>query len=210
MKYVWIVASLLTLAVGAAQAEPPAPESFAKSLFGKGVTTNDKAYACFVRRYDAAHLARHPEQKVKAVVLLVTGETKVTNPEEFKEVGPYSNYVFRVGVRLRDRAGAFESTGYCGHPRVTEEAPGTFRLACSIDCDGGGIGIAMANKDKATLVSLTRMRIWQEDNRDDEGSDLNGGADDRLFRLDRADIEDCASLITDREELTALRRSRKK
>lgn len=64
----------------------------------------------------------------------------------------------------------------------------------------------MAGNDKSTLVSLSRMRIWQKNNRDDEGADLDGGTDDRLFRLDRADIEDCASLITDREELTALRR----
>ncbi|MCK9907720.1 hypothetical protein MXD81_01155 [Microbacteriaceae bacterium K1510] len=206
MKRSWIAAALMTLAASAAQAEPPASEAFAKSMFGKGITANDKAYACFVRRYDAAHLARHPEQKVKAMILLVTGETKVTDPEEFKEVGPYSNYVFRVAVRLRDRAGAFESNGYCGHPRVTEEAPGTFRLSCGVDCDGGGIGIEMAGNDKSTMVSLSRMRIWQKNNRDDEGADLNGGTDDRLFRLDRADIEDCASLITDRDELTALRR----
>jgi hypothetical protein len=33
-----------------------------------------KAYACFVRRYDPDHLARHPKQKVSAMKLLVTAE----------------------------------------------------------------------------------------------------------------------------------------
>src|SRR5215213_9642249 len=33
-----------------------------------------KAYACFVRRYDPDHLARHPLQKVNAMKLLVTAE----------------------------------------------------------------------------------------------------------------------------------------
>src|SRR4051794_36154047 len=33
-----------------------------------------KAYACFVRRYDHVHLARHPLQKVNAMKLLVTAE----------------------------------------------------------------------------------------------------------------------------------------
>ena len=30
-----------------------------------------KTYACFVRRYDASHLAQHPKQKVSAMKLLV-------------------------------------------------------------------------------------------------------------------------------------------
>ncbi len=38
-----------------------------------------KAYACFVRRYDPDHLARHPKQKVSTMKLLVTAETP---PEE--------------------------------------------------------------------------------------------------------------------------------
>src|ERR1700730_7564335 len=33
-----------------------------------------KAYACFVRRYDPDHLARHPLQKVSAMKLLVSAE----------------------------------------------------------------------------------------------------------------------------------------
>src|SRR5688572_13724165 len=35
---------------------------------------NQKTYACFVRRYDASHLAQHPKQKVSAMKLLVTAE----------------------------------------------------------------------------------------------------------------------------------------
>ena len=38
-----------------------------------------KTYACFVRRYDASHLAQHPKQKVSAMKLLVTAEIP---PEE--------------------------------------------------------------------------------------------------------------------------------
>ena len=33
-----------------------------------------KTHACFVRRYDAGHLAQHPKQKVSAMKLLVTAE----------------------------------------------------------------------------------------------------------------------------------------
>jgi len=34
---------------------------------------------------------------------------------------------------------------------------------------------------------------------------LNAGADDKIFRLDRVKPDECASLITDRKELAALR-----
>ena len=40
---------------------------------------DQKTYACFVRRYDAGHLAQHPRQKVSAMKLLVTAEIP---PEE--------------------------------------------------------------------------------------------------------------------------------
>lgn len=36
----------------------------------------NKAYACFVRRYDAEHLARHPKQKVAAMKLLISAEVE--------------------------------------------------------------------------------------------------------------------------------------
>jgi hypothetical protein len=34
---------------------------------------------------------------------------------------------------------------------------------------------------------------------------LSGGADGRVFRLDRAPLELCKSLVTDRQELAAMR-----
>ena len=37
---------------------------------------------------------------------------------------------------------------------------------------------------------------------------LVGGADDKVFRLERADPRECASLVTDRKELAELRRKR--
>lgn len=208
MKRGSVAVFLLTVIAGTAQAQPPAPADFANKLFISGVTANDKSYACFVRHYDAAHLARHPQQKVTVMKLLVTGEGKPADEEEMKEKGPLTNYSFRLGLRFRDRAGNFDSSGYCGYPRAIEETPDKLRLGCSVDCDGGGISIEMANNDKSTLVRPTRVRIWQNNQPDDEGADLSGGADDRVFRLDRVKLEECRTLITDREELAAIRRKK--
>ena len=79
------------------------------------------------------------------------------------------------------------------------------RLGCGVDCDGGGLEAAMSKDDKSVVIQFERIRIWQNNKPDDE-AELVAGADDKIFRLDRADNRECASLVTDRKELAALRR----
>ena len=155
-----------------------------------------KTYACFVRRYDASHLAQHPKQKVSAMKLLVTAEDA---PED-KTV----NYSFRLGFKYRHRAGNFDSSGFCSHI-VAANTGGEIRLGCGVDCEGGGIEVAMKD-DKSALIRLERIRIWERNKPDDDASnDLVAGADDKIFRVDRADLHECSELVTDRKELAALR-----
>ncbi|MGY2909571.1 hypothetical protein [Bradyrhizobium sp. URHC0002] len=40
---------------------------------------------------------------------------------------------------------------------------------------------------------------------DDASNELVAGADDRIFRVDRADLHECSGLVTGRKELAALR-----
>jgi hypothetical protein len=155
-----------------------------------------KTYACFVRRYDANHLAQHPKQKVSAMKLLVTAE----NPPEEK----ITNYSFRIGVKYRHRPGNFDSSGFCSHV-VAEDNGNEIRYGCGVDCEGGGINVAMKD-DKSALIRLERIRIWERNKPDDDASnDLVAGADDKIFRVDRAELRECAELVTDRKELAALR-----
>ena len=155
-----------------------------------------KTYACFVRRYDATHLAQHPKQKVSAMKLLVTAEDA---PED-KTV----SYSFRLGFKYRHRTGNFDSSGFCSHI-VAENSGGEIRLGCGVDCEGGGIEVAMKD-EKSALIRLERIRIWERNKADDDASnDLVAGADDKIFRLDRADLHECSELVTDRKELAALR-----
>jgi hypothetical protein len=155
-----------------------------------------KTYACFVRRYDANHLAQHPRQKVSAMKLLVTAE----NPPEEK----ITNYSFRIGVKYRHRPGNFDSSGFCSHV-LAEDNGHEIRFGCGVDCEGGGINVAMKD-DKSALIRLERIRIWERNKPDDDASnDLVAGADDNIFRVDRAELRECAELVTDRKELAALR-----
>jgi hypothetical protein len=158
-----------------------------------------KTYACFVRRYDANHLAQHPKQKVSTMKLLVTAEV----PPEEETI----NYSFRLGVKYRHRAGNFDSSGYCRHV-VAEDKGGEIHFGCGVDCDGGGIDVAMKD-DKSAIVELERIRMWDRKKPDEEGgNDLEAGADDKTFRVDRANLSECAELVTDHEELAALRKQR--
>ena len=198
-----IVLSTLTLIATAALAGPGLAQdgvdkakaaAFDNRVFAAPL--GEKTYACFVRRYDANHLAQHPKQKVNAMKLLVTAE----NPPEEK----ITNYSFRLGFKYRHRPGNFDSSGFCSHV-VAEDKGNEIRFGCGVDCEGGGINVAMKD-DKSALIRLERIRIWERNKPDDDASnDLVAGADDKIFRVDRAELRECAELVTDRKELAALR-----
>jgi hypothetical protein len=197
MRYLSMAALTVCAALaGATCARAADTDAFAKRLFAGKIASAGKSYACFMRRYDAAHLATHGQQKVKAMKLLVTAEIV---PED-KQL----NYSFQLGLEFRDRLGKFNTSGSCGHPSVLEESADKLHLGCGVDCDGGGISIEMANADKSTLVRVEQVAIWDNSNPDAERTGFDGGADDHLFRLDRVDLEQCRPLITADESLAAM------
>ena len=55
------------------------------------------------------------------------------------------------------------------------------------------------------IIRLQRIVLWERNKSDDDASnDLTAGADDKIFRVDRADVRECAELMTDRQELAAI------
>src|SRR5262245_40734402 len=193
-----VAAGVTILAGGSPARAAESEDGFASRLFAGNLGKEAKSYACFVRVYDAAHLKQHPLQKVGAMKLLLTAERM---PED-----EALNYSFRLGVSFRHRPGDFDSSGDCGHVKTSESEQGKTQLGCSVDCEGGGITVELARDDKSTLVRLDSIRIWRNNKPDEDGFPLSGGADDRVFRLDRASLDRCRSLVTDRQELAAMRR----
>jgi hypothetical protein len=195
-----ILALGLASSVAAAQSDelkPAEKAQFDKRMFGKEPAPKASTYACFVRRYDTDHLARHPHQKVTSMKLLFTSELFEGNTELERH--------FRLGVTFRNKRGAYDSSGSCNHFRP-EDAKDEIRFGCGVDCDGGGISIGMGKDDNSVLVRLSRVRIWQNNKPDEEaGDELVAGKDDAIFRLDRASLEECRSLVTDRKELASMR-----
>jgi hypothetical protein len=179
---------------GSAWAEE-AGNGFAKRLFAEDFATGGKSYACFARHYASAHLAKHPNQKTTAMKLLVTAELV---PED-----KALNYTFALGVKFRGRKGSFDSSGSCGHPSVSQETANKLTLGCGVDCDGGGLSVEMANADKAVLVRLDQIALWDSTKPDDERTGFDAGPDDHVFRLDRVSLDDCHSLMPSSEEFAA-------
>ena len=178
--------------------------AFAKRVFAGNVPA-PKAFACFVRRYDPGHLAQHPLQKVSVMKLLISTEKD--------PAFPVFQYAFRLGVKFRDRAGDFDSSGNCGHaptikdpdnpdipPQDRITRPQGIDFQCDADCDGGGVTVTLANNDASVIVKLDRIRIWKGASPDaKEAGALQGGDDDKVFRLDRTTLDECAALVTDRK-----------
>jgi hypothetical protein len=132
---------------------------------------------------------------------------------------PVFQYAFRLGVNFRDRRGDFDSSGDCGHAptiidpenpdippedRVTK--PTGIDFECDVDCDGGGVNVTLSNNDNSVIVTLDHIRIWKGNTADaKEAGALQASEDDKIFRLDRASTNECASLVADRKELAAMR-----
>jgi hypothetical protein len=201
-----LAAALLMAALGSSAAraedEPKQVDAAARAAFDAKLFVSpmeaDMTYACFERRYDAAHLAQHGRQKVSAMKLLV-----IARKPSAENRAPYS---FKLGFKYRDRKGDWDSSGYCNHAQ-NEFTDGELRMACSVECDGGGISIGPPKDGDGALVRVERVRIWQTGKPDDETSHaLEGGSDDRLFRLQRTALKGCESLVEDPDERVAMQR----
>nr|WP_247339279.1 MULTISPECIES: hypothetical protein [unclassified Bradyrhizobium] len=166
MKFSLFAAVIFATFIGAARAEEAEDireagkteaETFNARMYAG--TPGNKAYACFVRRYDAEHLARHPKQKVALLKLLVSAE--------FDSEDKQLHNSFRLGFKYRHRSGDFNSGGSCSHVVFVKDG-NDVRLGCGVDCEGGSIGVALSKDDKSAVVRLVRVRVWQNNRPDDD------------------------------------------
>jgi len=197
-----LIAAWLSLLASVAAAQPDREAAkindFAQRMFATK-SFDGKTTACFMRSYDAVHLAHHPKQTVSAMKMLISAE---------KLEGETSlSYSYRLGANFRDRKGDYASAMDCGYAFLSDVKREGVRISCSEGCEGGpSVAIALAPDGKAIIVKLNSIGVWLADNPQDENGqfELKGGADDRLFRLERVDNELCRSLIKDGDEVAAL------
>ncbi len=181
------ILSAATVAARAQESGGAGADAFANRLLA-AQSVDQKTYACFVRSYDKAHLAKHRKQKVTDMKLLVGAERL---PED-AEV----NYSFRVNVKLRGRKAEVESFSTCGHAEASENPKQGMSIHCGGECGGGGLDISLAPGDKAVMLNLDDIGIWPV-SKPEEATDLrlSAGADDKVFRLERVSNDICAAMI---------------
>jgi hypothetical protein len=176
--------------------EPKEDEAFQQRLFGRALD-GGQIHACFSRVYDAAHLAQHPRQNVRTMLLLVRAESDDDQPR----------YALRLGVTFRTSGAHFESAGGCGSIHDTSDVGGAAGVAhCGVDCDGGSIDVAITDQ-KSVLVSIPHgARIWRAGSVNDSDRAKRFGADDKAFRLDKVALTECLRLADDSKEKASMRR----
>jgi len=146
------------------------------------------ANACFGRQYARKHLSTHPDQNVTDMLAYVS-----------KSEGPDSAYSVSLRVRFRQLNKPFNVSGSCGLG-----ADGKSTLGCGIDCDGGSLSVRIKNEQSLLVEIPDSVRLYDPSASDDDaGPDLpkaaRFGSDDKLFRLDRADLKACLGLVFDED-----------
>jgi|UPI0005658463 hypothetical protein len=162
-------------------------------LFGRDVG-KEKAYACYARTYTKAHLANHPDQNVREMMVFVDSYED--------EGGAGRQYVLGMSVNFRQLKRPYSTYGGCSAGTDGKKA-----LHCGIDCDGGTIGVRIKDKNSILLDIPDGARV-SDDEGEEELSDLPKGAkfgsDDKIFRLDRTALSTCLPLASDEETKAAL------
>jgi len=197
MRAAAVAATLLSLAAPAAAGTW---EDFIKRLLAREPAVGE-SYACFDRLYDAAHLASHPQQNVRAMTLLV----KYTI-EAHPEPGEAPRYEVRIGVDFRKTKRMKEVDGECSALHPEGDPTGPVKAHCAVACDGGSIDVALKDNGAMLVTIPDGAKTWTPgaDDAEDEGDKavLHGGfgPDDKLFRLDRAEMKRCLALAADKQE----------
>jgi hypothetical protein len=197
-----LIAASLSLLASAAVAAPRQDAklaAFAQRMFATK-SFDQKISACFVRTYDAAHLARHRKQTVTAMKMLVSAE-------KLADDGQLS-YTYDLGMNFRNRKGDHVSSFECGHARASEAKRDDVDIRCHGDgCEGGdGVVIALAPDSKAIIVKIDSvyLRNAEKPKNSDDYFAFEGSADNHVFRLERVDIDQCKSLVGNGDEVAAL------
>jgi hypothetical protein len=183
-----LVAIRLTAVPAAAQPVPPGQEGD----LAKILAPVHGRKTCFERTYDADHVKRHPKQKVTALSFQIRYHR---HPPARAFPDGQRNYYYVLSARVRGENKALYSSGEC--------VPGRSGFACSPDCDGGGFGVDLERGGDALLVRLhDRLRMTLGCDGDDEGAtyELTPGADDKVFRVEKASPSACQALDRRYEE----------
>jgi hypothetical protein len=145
--------------------------------------TETDVLGCFVRTYDKAHLAEHPDQLVTAVKLHIYHPPPGEGTPPLNEAEAKNATWMKMQVKVRGRNVILVTSGICykskepPSPHLLKHLPPPDALWCGVECDGGGIGVA--SRGNHAMLYLGRIRVSRKIYSCGDESDE---ADTELFR----------------------------
>lgn len=147
--------------------------------------------ACYSRTYDAAHLKAHPRQRITAMKFLLTVKAYDPKPANASKPDDLYYYTFSMSVKRRGDKRLLSTSGDCN---------GDDRILCAVDCDGGSVTLDTMPPANTLIVRLdnqTGITMYHDCDEEKDAVVVKGGADDKVFRLDKADVAACKALDDD-------------
>lgn len=152
----------------------------AKALFGK-LPAKGSSSVCFTRLYSPAHLAGHPQQNVRDMVILMTATADADAGAVYKT---------RIGVHFRKVGPAFETGGGCG---LSDDGK---TIACGADCDGGSMDVVLKDGQTILLKIPDGASLWRPGaEASDNPKAARFGQDDKIFKLTRGNLRQCLGTL---------------
>lgn len=142
------------------------------------------APGCYARRYDAAHLAAHPRQRVTSMTV-----ARTTMFQRGKAIEPIDGDYLMLTLTLRG-SGPKRAVGGASCSGLTEDG----RLRCWSDvCDGGSVQVTAAPGGRLKL-ELGHFALSGCDGEDDDDTIvLSDRTDDTAFLLDPLPPDQCST-----------------
>jgi hypothetical protein len=151
--------------------------AYADSLFEKYFANADGGKPCYMRIYDAQHLKRNPNHKVRQITLAFD----LTRPGRDTPVDAHQ-FEVALGLRAREMTELFLSPAYCSTERSA--------VVCRIEGDGGTFRIRSGSNDGLTIEVVGDGLRFEGER---EAIEVGGKhSDDNRFSLPRIDPERCS------------------
>jgi hypothetical protein len=144
--------------------------------------------ACYSRAYDAAHMKAHPQQRITAMKFLLSVAAYDPKPADATKPEDLYYYTFAMSVTRRGDKRLLHAAGDCNSGD---------NILCAVDCDGGSVTLDKMPPANSLIVRLNNENGITMFHDCDEGKGavvVKAGADDKVFRLDKATAAMCKSL----------------
>lgn len=155
---------------------------------------SEDATLCLGRRYGQEHLNEHPKQNVTELLLSIryrplSEEDAVLEATDDGGIDKRRFiYDFTLAAKVRDQKDTLYASGDCS------SAEG---IGCGVDCDGGGLALAPTGGDGTVMMHLERIRMTLGCLEGPHQVDLQGGEDDKTFRLEPTPVAACKEMQAD-------------